>query len=79
MQPLSEMQKNQRFQPSKGAIIYYREGGRLSVIAGRQFFLVPPSHTQNQRGDQNFLSYAKKGARILSRRQFGGPGKIGDR
>ncbi len=27
----------------KGAIIFYREGGgRLSVIAGRQFFLVPP-------------------------------------
>ncbi len=27
---------------NKGAIIFYREGGRLSVIAGRQFFLVPP-------------------------------------
>ncbi len=27
----------------KGAIIFYREGGgRLSVMAGRQFFLVPP-------------------------------------
>ncbi len=28
---------------TKGAIIFYREGGgRLSVMAGRQFFLVPP-------------------------------------
>ncbi len=27
---------------SKGAIIYYQEGGRLFVIAGRQFFLSPP-------------------------------------
>ncbi len=28
----------------KGPIIFYLEGGRLFVIAGRQFFLVPPWH-----------------------------------
>ena len=27
---------------AKGAIIFYRKGGRLFVITGRQFFLVPP-------------------------------------
>ncbi len=26
----------------KGGIIFYGEGGRLSVIGGRQFFLAPP-------------------------------------
>ncbi len=27
---------------TKGAINFYREGGRLSVMAGHHFFLVPP-------------------------------------
>ncbi len=54
----------------KGAIIFYREGGgRLSVIAGRQFFLVPPlacakkfwsppRHARKNSGPP--LAYAKK-------------------
>ena len=27
---------------NKEAIIFYQEGGRLFLMAGRQFFLVPP-------------------------------------
>ena len=44
----------------KGAIIFYREGGRLSVTAGQQFFLAPPPFTCGKKIWSPPIAYGEK-------------------